>query len=290
MALVDMPYHRWAPALYSNLQYSLSERLFSLLGLHHESRGPKIGPLVQCFARSRVLRTKLRMGMAPVSRERWLERKMDDPQNYRNLQELMADIFNIFAWLNHDTILDQMRYSFNWMVDQYVEFEGAVNLLRQEKGVQERLNLAGMWAEYHHSLMSTMSNRTHQWLVARVDEVQARAFAEYNQALEKCGTDEEAIATAGKKYYECVQRLNFMIQTADWLLNVPMIGFKGHVPSGTAEDLSFLVRRDAYYKIALTKSWKHQKSMIYAHLEDEQVTPSKEMTIQDYVDEMKNGL
>lgn len=154
-------------------------------------------------------------------------------------------------------------------MDKYVEFEAAANLLREKKDIQERLNLAGMWAEYYHSVMSTMSNRTHRWLVDRVDEVQARAFLEYNTELERAGSDQEAIATAGKKYYECVQDLNSMIVQADYVLDVPMVDFKGYVPSSSASDLSPTVRRDIYHKIALTKSWKYQAIIRDAQDEDE---------------------
>tara|TARA_R110002003_G_scaffold130_8_gene12220 strand:- start:4954 stop:5070 length:117 start_codon:yes stop_codon:yes gene_type:complete len=38
--------------------------------------------------------------MAPMSHDRWLERKMDDPANYRNLVELVEDILYIFIWFN----------------------------------------------------------------------------------------------------------------------------------------------------------------------------------------------
>jgi hypothetical protein len=227
--------------------------------------------------------------MVPISRDRWLERKMDDPQNHRNLFELFQDIFTIFAWLNHDQTLDRLRSSFNWLVDKYVEFESAANLRREQNGIQEKLNLAGMWAEYYHAVISDMSNRTHQWLVDRVDEVQTRAFAEYTAALKEAGSDQEAIGTAGKKYYECVQDLNAMMTKADYMLDIPMVGFKGYTPSGSASDLSLPVRQDSYGKIAETMSWKYQEAILHAQDQDPKSKEQKPEDLLDYVNQLKKG-
>ncbi|KAF2682288.1 hypothetical protein K458DRAFT_406023 [Lentithecium fluviatile CBS 122367] len=283
--LMDMPYHRWAPAPYSNLNYSPTESLRPLW----MDVGESISPYTGWFSRLRVLRVKLWNGMVPMSHERWLQKKMDDPQNYRNMFELMEDIFTIFAWLGHEQTLDRMRSSYNWMVDKYVEFEGAVNALREKKGVEERLDMAGMWAEYYHSIITTMSNRTHKWLVDRVGEIQTRAFDEYTAALERAGSDQEAIATAGKNYYGCVQDLNAMITKADYILDIPMVGFKGYKPSGSASDLTLVERQNAYMQIGAHKSWKYQEIMLNAQDADDKVNPPKQKDIMDIVDEMKNG-
>ncbi|KAF2026784.1 hypothetical protein EK21DRAFT_92139 [Setomelanomma holmii] len=168
--------------------------------------------------------------MAPLSRDRWLQKKMDDPANYRNLMELMNDILAIFRWFNHEPVHKSMRAAFNFLVDKYVEFAAAVNDRRERTGVLEKLDFAAMWAEYFHARISTMSHRTHRWLVDRVEEVQSRAFTEYTAALEATGTDQEAIGVAGKKYYECVQSLNAMISKADCASGIPMTSFKGYKP------------------------------------------------------------
>jgi hypothetical protein len=75
--------------------------------------------------------------MVPISHDCWLERKMDNPESYRNLLELVQDIVHVFGWFNHDHNLDRMRGGFNWLVDKYVEFESAANLRREQNGVLE---------------------------------------------------------------------------------------------------------------------------------------------------------
>jgi hypothetical protein len=287
----NSPYHQWAPAPYNNLSYAPVEKVLPLFGHGNAPSdfNEEMAPRAEWWARLCGLKVKIWNGMVPMTQERWLERKMDDPQNYRNLFELIEDIVMIFLWLNHDSVHPRLRYGFNWLVDQYVEFERAANLLREQKGIAERLDLASMWAEYYQSIVSTMSERTRQWLVDRVEEVQARAFKEYNTALERAGTDQEAIATAGKKYYECVQDLNSMIMKAECAIDVPMVGFKGYVPSNSVADLPFHVRRDTYAKIANSMSWKWQKIMFKAQEEDEKVNPPKQQTIEDLNHEMKNG-
>jgi len=287
-----MPYHNWAPAPYNHLKHCLMEKVLPLFGSSDASSGLKeeMVPCATWHARLRALKVKIWNGMVPMTREHWLERKMDDPQNYRNLFELMQDILNIFQWLNQEQIHDRMRLSFNWLVDQHTEFEEAANLLREQRGVAERLNLAGMWAEYYQSVVSTMSGRTRQWLVDRVDEVQTRAFQEYNSSLERAGTDEEAIATAGRKYYECVQDLNSLISQSEYVVDFPMAGFKGYTPSNNLSDLPLHVRKDVCYsKIGASLSWKWQEVMLNAEDEDNKVNPPKQQTILDLNDEVKNG-
>lgn len=86
------------------------------------------------------------------------------------------------------------------MVDKHVEFERAANLWRERNGIKERLGPAGMWAEYWQNTWSNMSNRTHQWIIDRVDEVQSRTFAEYKDALKVARHDKVAVDEAGRKY------------------------------------------------------------------------------------------
>jgi hypothetical protein len=202
----------------------------------------------------------------------------------------MQDILVIFQWLNSDKIHSRMRHGFNWLVDNHIEFEGAVNLLREQRGIEERVNLAGMWAEYYQSIVSTMSDRTRQWMADRVDELQTRAFDDYNLALERAGTDQDAIGTAGRKYYECVQDLNSLVSQAEYVVDVPMTGFKGYTPSNSVSDLPLHVRKDIFYsKIGASMSWKWTEIMLNAQDEDNKANPPKQQTIQDLNDEMKNG-
>lgn len=290
------PYYEWAPAPYDSRRYSCNGSLLPLFGQGTgtgDGNDLKTPPFVNFFARLHPLRAKLWHGMVPISRARWLERKMDDPANYRNLRELMKDILDVFAWLNHEDTLGRMRAGFNWLVDKYVEFEEAANARREKNGLEERLDLAGMWAEYYHAVISVMSNRTHAWLVDRVEEVQTRAFAEYTKALEEAGSDQEAIGAAGKKYYECAQDLNSMMTRADYTLDIPMVGFKGYTPSGTsASDLSLPLRQDSYRKIAQTKSWTHQEKLLQEQDREEAEAAAQKKKpddMLDYVEQLKKG-
>ncbi|KAF1956792.1 hypothetical protein CC80DRAFT_492288 [Byssothecium circinans] len=269
---LDTPYNQWAPAPYNDLTYSCNDKLMPLFGTD-ENNELKMSSFSRFSARLRPLKAKMWIGTVPLTQERWLAKKMDDPENYHMLFELIRDILTVFAYLNYHQTLDHTRYCFNWLVDKFVEFEGAANLLREQKGIQEKLNLSGMWAEYYHDVVSTMSNRTHKWIVDRVEEVQDRAFADYNAALQKAGDDQEAIAKAGKKYYECVQDLNSAVTKVDYVLGVPMTGFKGYGSSESALDLPLQVRREAYMNMYGTKSSTHQKKILQAQDEEAKSEP-----------------
>jgi hypothetical protein len=253
--LMAKPYHEWAPAPFDNLRYSFNEKLQPLYIYMGDNGDLKMPPFIGYPARLFPLYTRILQGMAPISHDRWLERRMDDPENYRILFELMDDILQIFAWLNEDRVQLRMRNGFNHLVDAYAEFGSALNLRREQLGTtQEKLDMAGMCVEYFRSTFTTASNRTHQWLVDRVDELQSRAFGQYNEALKKVGSDQEAIGAAGKKYYECVQDLNSKISQIDGSLGIPMPGFKGYMFSGSVFDLPPETRTHVYEKIIMTKS------------------------------------
>jgi hypothetical protein len=114
LELMKVPYHRWAPAPYNILRYSCLERLIPLyMDQDTGATGLKNPPYAELFTRLRSLKAKSWKGIVPISHDRWLERKMDDPENYRNLLELMQDIIDIFLWFNHDHVLDRMRGGFN---------------------------------------------------------------------------------------------------------------------------------------------------------------------------------
>jgi hypothetical protein len=260
--LLYTPYHRWAEGPTKIKDTSCEDALAPLFGAPFEGTDLKIAPYTDFAAKLVPLKAKLWQGMAPMSRDRWLQKKMDDPANWRTLMELMNDILLLYRWWNLEIVQTSMRAGFNFMVDKYVGFATALNDRREKNGIPERLDLAAMWAEYFQARISAMTEKTHRWLVDRVEEVQSRAFAEYTAALENAGDDKEAAGIAGKKYYECVQDLNSMITKIDYNLGIPMTGFKGHKPSNNFSELSFEVRSDLHQKIATTKDWTYMAKML----------------------------
>ncbi|KAI4676973.1 uncharacterized protein J4E84_009273 [Alternaria hordeiaustralica] len=261
--LLTAPYSQWAPAPFNRNNYSCMDRIAPLMKrqeIPELRRSPHMGFL----ARLRPLKAKLLLGMVPISGDRWVERKMDDPANYRNLFELINDLTKIFEWFNHEEVHTRTRDAFNWMVDRYVEFQKAANLRREQNDVEERLDLAGMWAEYWNDGMTNMSTRTHQWVVDRVDEVQARALEQYQEALKTAGTDEAAIGEAGKKYYECVQDLRGILTRLEYTIGVPMTGFKGYTATNAFTDLPVAQRKNTWSQIMGSKSFKHQLAILEA--------------------------
>jgi hypothetical protein len=287
--LLYTPYHRWAEGPTKITDTSCQDALSPLFGAPHEGTGLSVSPYADFPARLMPLKAKMWEGMAPMSRDRWLQKKMDDPANYRNLMDLTKDILGIFRWWNLDSVQNSMRAGFNFLVDKHVEFAVAVNDRREKNGHPEKLDLAALWAEYFHARISAMSVRTHQWLVDRVDEVQSRAFAEYTATLESAGNDQQIVGTAGKKLYECVQDLNAMISKADCALGLPMTGWKGHKPSNNASVLSFDIRDDLYQKLAATKSWTYMEKMLKAQDAEAATEQKAPKDISELVAQMKKG-
>ncbi|KAH7066899.1 hypothetical protein BKA63DRAFT_130404 [Paraphoma chrysanthemicola] len=287
--LLLTPVHRWSEGP-SNIQDDTCQDILSpLFGGPVEGSGLKHSPMTMSPARLLPLRAKLWQGMAPMTRDRWLDKRMDDPANHRNLMELMNDILTIFRFYNHEEVMKRMRAAFEFLVDKYNEFAVPVNARREKRGIQKKLDMAALWAEYFDSRMTIMANRTHQWLVDRVDEVQSRAFAEYTTALEAAGTDQEAIGHAGRRYYECIQDLNSMITKVDYTLAIPMGGFKGYTPYSRVSDVPLEVRKTMYMKLMATKSWKHAEKFVAAQDEASKTETPPPKNLPELVESMKKG-
>tara|TARA_R110002003_G_scaffold130_8_gene12219 strand:- start:3517 stop:4935 length:1419 start_codon:yes stop_codon:yes gene_type:complete len=182
-----------------------------------------------------------------------------------------------------------MRAAFNFLVDKHVDFAAPVNLRREQNGVSEKLDLASMWAEYLHSRISTMSDRTHHWLVERVEEMQNRALAQYTATLEDLEADEDSKGAAGKKFFECVRDINTMMTKADVALYIPMTGFNGYTPSGNSSELSLLVRQDFYAKLSATKSWKYRDIMLEAEKRETGPDNQEPKDLLAFVEQRKKG-
>jgi hypothetical protein len=289
LGLLYTPYKRWSVGPTNIIDTSCEDILSPLFGAPHDGTGLKTLPFADFSAKLLPLKAKMWQGMAPMSRDRWLQKKMDDPENYRALMELMSGVLAMFRWWNLESVQDSMRAGFNFLVDRHVEFAAPINDRREASGVLERLDLAAMWAEYFHARISFMSERTHQWLVNRVEEVQDRAFKEYNTALEYAGNDQEAVGAAGKKYYECVQDPNAMISKADYTLYIPMMDLKGHKPSDNISELSFEVRTDIYRKLVATKPWAYLEKMLKAQEAEAATEQQAPKNISELVLQMEKG-
>ncbi|KAF2265558.1 hypothetical protein CC78DRAFT_514899 [Lojkania enalia] len=246
--LWNLPYSHWAPAPWNSMKYSLMDKL--------SGEYSKNGPAIPMPSRVQPLKARLWSGMVPMTGVRWKEKKLDDPDNYMGFFDLMLDILKIFMWFNDEQVQNAFRHGFNWLSDEYGKFETAINARRERNGISERVNITGQWAEYMEAIFTTMTNRTYNWLLQRVDEVQTKSLDEYKAAIDNAGNDVTAITAAGKVFFERVQDLNLLITRLDFTLFMPMEGYKGHTPAYGVRNLPLAVRQDVYYRIADSKSWE----------------------------------
>lgn len=284
-SLIGDPYASWAPAPYSHLPHSCFDAMTPILS--PENSGAEDSPWVVFPARLRVLRAKLWHGMVPLTRERWVSKKLDDPANYRMVVEILRDILKLFEFYNREDVLGKMRRSYNRVADAYAEFDLVIDAWREAMGVEGKLDVEGMWAEYYSSVVRGMCERAYGWVAARVGEVQGRAFEEYGAALERAGEDLEARGQAGKRYYACVQDLNVCMNHAERDIAISLEGFKGIAPSNAFVDLPAAVRNDTLGRVFGALDWKHSMKMINAQQADTAESKSRK-TLSDHLDELKN--
>ncbi|KAF2475001.1 uncharacterized protein BDR25DRAFT_215346 [Lindgomyces ingoldianus] len=279
--LQNAPYSTWAVAPYNRINASLMDRITGAFF--------KEGLAIVAFpARLQSLKAKLWNGMVPMTGGRWKEKKLDDPKNFQQFQDLMVEILKIFAFMNDENVQQQLRQGYNWLWKEYETYEVAINARREQMGIAERMNITGMWEEYMRAIFKTISGRTHQWLVDRVEELQVKSKIEYEKEYDAARIDTPSITAAGKIFFERVQDLNLAITQADFVCFLPMEGFKGHDTSRTGiEDLSLEVRQNIYYQLADTKSWDNH--IPFSDHENRNAGLQNREALMAYFDEARNN-
>jgi uncharacterized protein len=173
------------------------------------------------------------------------------------------------------------------MVKKYIKFKQAANVHREQTSVQEKLDLAGMWAEYWNNTMLNMSDCTHQWVVDRVNKVQARAFAQYQKVLKAADANEVAIGEAGRTYYECVQDLRGALTQLKWTLGIPITRFKGYKTTNALKDLLAEQRHDIWGKMMSKMLFEHQKAILNAQDKADAELAANPPLIEEHIDIIK---
>ncbi|KAF2874680.1 hypothetical protein BDV95DRAFT_656205 [Massariosphaeria phaeospora] len=118
----------------------------------------------------------------------------------------------------------------------------------------ETLDLTTLWAEYFDAITTTMSTRTHQWLIDRVEEIQKNAHTEYETTLHAAGNDQEATLAAGKDFFARMRDLNGILAKADTYINVPT-----QATNNGIQNLSIQDRQIAYDRLSQIKSWENHQ-------------------------------
>jgi hypothetical protein len=177
------------------------------------------------------MRARLWEGMVPMSEARWKEKKLDDPKNWQFAFDFMWDIFHTFMWLGYPDTQNLIRDGFNYIGQELLTFQYALNARRARNGITEMIDLHKLWLEFVRSIFETMVTRTHSWVLDRVNEIVVNGKAEYDAVADANGAA-SAHKTA-KDFLESWSDLNRTLQLCDWMIMMPIDGFEGFSASSS---------------------------------------------------------
>ncbi|ORX97619.1 hypothetical protein BCR34DRAFT_607218 [Clohesyomyces aquaticus] len=255
------PYSAWAPSGsgFETLNYSLLDRVNSDFFLGADD----LCPYSPFLAKLQPLKARMWSGMVPMTGDRWLQKRLNEPRNCEQFRELVAQIVQIFMWWGDDAVRNEMKRGFAWLSEEFGRFGDAVNVTRAAQGVDERLDVRAMWEEYFRAAIATMVARTHGWIIHRAQEIEGESRRLYEKEYEEAEMQrntEKKIA-AGKEFLESMEKLMLSTFAADLACFLPMDGFAGHgLSTAGVDDMSFEARRHAYFQISNAKSWDREVS------------------------------
>jgi hypothetical protein len=178
------------------------------------------------------MRARLWEGMVPMSGARWKEKRLDNPKNWQGAFELIFIVVRVFMWLGHPDVIRGIKNSFNYIAEELVCFQDALNARRRQASVSARVNLKTLWLEYIKDLFETMVSRTYEWLHDRINELHARGKAEYEASADVKGTVNANVEA--KAFLALWADLNKLHRYADFAIMMPQDDFAGFpAPSRT---------------------------------------------------------
>jgi hypothetical protein len=171
------------------------------------------------------MRARLWEGMVPMSGARWKEKRLDNPQNWQGAFDLITIVVKVFTWLGQPEVVSGIKNNFNYIAEELVCFQDALNARRRQAGVSARVNLKTLWLEYITDLFETMISRTYEWLHDRITELHARGKAEYEAVADVKGIVNANVEA--KAFLALWADLNKLHSYADFAIMMPLDGFVG---------------------------------------------------------------
>ncbi|KAH8688438.1 hypothetical protein BGZ61DRAFT_353644 [Ilyonectria robusta] len=122
------------------------------------------------------MKTRVWEGLAPLSERRWKDLKLDDPQNFHAACQYLVAVTNVFHYLNHRVVKDNLRKTCNLIWDHLKPYEEAINALRSAaspEGYHQPVSVTSLWYEFISAHYKYISARAHQWVIEHVYRLRA---------------------------------------------------------------------------------------------------------------------
>ncbi|KAI1841577.1 hypothetical protein JX266_012230 [Neoarthrinium moseri] len=216
-----MPYSEWAPERFRGSIRSesvVNHSLMILSGLDNFLLGSWEIDKETHFMKSRAL-----LGMVPISDRRWAQQRLDDPANFPRACQHIANVVNVFTYMNQEPFKSMARTSYNKIWDHIKHFETALNA-KQAAEHQPHVRIMPLWDEYIKTHFDFAAARSHAWILKRVEKLQEVIVARMGAATHDLGPtsySDEQIAIG-----DDMQDISEILVQADVACRISTDGFK----------------------------------------------------------------
>ncbi|KAJ5771260.1 uncharacterized protein N7511_003311 [Penicillium nucicola] len=201
--------------------HSILDRIMARIGSEEDGeRLCLIGKNLQ------FLKTRLWEGVIPMTQQRWQEKQLDKPEHFDLACQHLTAVVSVFQYLNQPVARNYLRITCNLIYDHWTEWDTLLNRARAKKG-EERISVAALWTMYMSAQFEMMTERAHRWVIVNANALRApimNTLVEYRPLNESAGPDQYQ--------WKLTDSLHMLLQItadADYIIMIPMEGFKGYV-------------------------------------------------------------
>jgi hypothetical protein len=277
------PYSSWTTYQQDGKIPRLIHRLQSRLGFGGATLGASDASRLASTTKDIYdMKTRLFLGMAPMSGETWSRKQLDDPENCFQACQYLESVVRVFQYLNSPDIQTSFRDTFNLISNDFQDFDFAINMKRQEQKLTP-VSAAALWAEFMHDLFTLTTTRAHAWILERTEGL----FDMYTAHFLSVTPEEEGYMEHAIKFIQRTRSLTQVIATADCSILLPMDGYKGYhtrppgpLPGYTERIKAYEVKLDVqpivekllvYANNRTLEQWSDQQNLIDLLVEENEV-------------------
>ncbi|CAH0040792.1 unnamed protein product [Clonostachys rhizophaga] len=217
--LLLQPYSNWATAPYSSMAETPIDNCMKFVGSDEVPR-----QLVPITKELHSIKSRIWEGLPPLSKRRWEDLDLDNPDNFRAACKYLAMTTDAFNYLNIPVIKSAMRDTHNSIYDELETFEKAINARRSVSGGQP-LRLAALWYEFFNAHCSFIASRAHCWVIENIDRLRDGVLERMENLPP--GSDDEWLGGAFLELADNIYDLTQNAAAADIGIYIPMDGYRG---------------------------------------------------------------
>jgi hypothetical protein len=163
-------------------------------------------------------------GIIPLSEQRWREKGLDHGANFDLACQYLSAVVAAFEYLNKSVVAKNLRDTFNLISDHWQEGDAILNERRRQQG-QELVNVTKLWTEFMAAHYEAMTARAHRWVISHVNALRAPLL---DGLISHRPINEDVVDSLQWKMTDRLHMLMEVSATADYMIMIPMDGYKGY--------------------------------------------------------------